>query len=266
MTRGALIFAFNNEHIDYVRMAAWCAERVRQHLNIPVAVVTNTADSPWLSQFDQVIAAEPQCGGGRWFSDYATHVEWYNAGRTDAYTLSPWDHTLVLDSDYVVNSDRLNRLFEANCDFLCHRRSVDITQPSNEFLNTFGRWKLPMYWATVMVFRRSNTAQYIFDAMQMIRDNWQHYRDLYGISETNYRNDYALSIALGIVSGHTGTVDAIPWDLMTTLPEHQISLMDSTLWSVNYQKADGKGYTLGIAGMDFHAMGKRNLLEVIERG
>ena len=40
MTRGALIFAFNNEKTDYVAMARWSAERIRRHLDIPVAIVT----------------------------------------------------------------------------------------------------------------------------------------------------------------------------------------------------------------------------------
>ena len=41
MTTGALILAFNNEHTDYLAMAAWSADRIRQHLDIPVAVITD---------------------------------------------------------------------------------------------------------------------------------------------------------------------------------------------------------------------------------
>ena len=36
MTTGALIFAFNNEKTDYVKMAAWSAERIRHFLNIQI--------------------------------------------------------------------------------------------------------------------------------------------------------------------------------------------------------------------------------------
>ena len=269
MTRGALIFAFNNDHTDYVRMAAWCASNVRQHLSIPVAVVTNAVDHPLIGSFDKVIVAQAQSGGGRWFQDYGAHVTWYNAGRIDAYSLTPWEHTLVLDSDFVVNSDQMTTLFETKTDFLCHRHSIDFTQPTQKLLPTFGRWQLPMYWATVMVFRRSNTAQYIFDAMSMIRNNWQHYRDLYGISETNYRNDYALSIALAIVNGHTDQVDSIPWDMLATLPEHELNMYmldNNQYWAVNYRDTENREKTMSFAGLDFHAMGKRSLLEVIDHG
>ena len=34
MTTGALIFAFNNEQTDYVKMAQWSAERIRHFLQV----------------------------------------------------------------------------------------------------------------------------------------------------------------------------------------------------------------------------------------
>ena len=55
MTRGALIFAFNNEQTDYLEMAAWSAENIRRHLNIPVAVVTDRPDADSDRRFDQVL-------------------------------------------------------------------------------------------------------------------------------------------------------------------------------------------------------------------
>ena len=119
MTRGALIFAFNNEHTDYVRMAAWSAERIHRYLDIPVAVVTNAPDrASELVAFDKVITAHSETGGTRWFEDYQATVSWHNAGRTDAYNLTPWDETLVLDADYVVNGSLLIQTFDVDTDFL----------------------------------------------------------------------------------------------------------------------------------------------------
>ena len=268
MTTGALIFAFNNEKTDYVGMAEWCAKNVRRHLDIPVAVVTDCDDISRLGSFDKVIKAVPSSGGSRYFEDYQTHATWYNAGRTDAYSVTPWDQTLVLDSDFVVNSPAMKHLFELDKDFLCHRHSFDITNPDGSFMPTFGKHNFPMWWATVMLFRKSNTAQYIFDCMHMIRENWQHYRDLYGIYPDTYRNDFALSIALGIVSGHTNSVDAIPWNMPATLPEHQLSAAGNRelrIWEVKYKNAENKLNTFGFAGQDFHAMGKRDLGVIIEQ-
>lgn len=269
MTKGALVFAFNNQQIDYVKLATWCAKNVKKHLQLPVALVTDSADSNLENTFDIVIKVFPESGGGRWFADYGTHVEWYNASRSDAYRLTPWDHSLVLDADYVVNSNQLNQLFDIDTDFLCFKDCFEVANPDRLLLPTFGRYNMPMWWATVMCFKKSNTAQFIFDAMHMVKLNWQHYRDLYGITETVFRNDYALSIALGIVSGHTGQVDNIPWSMWATLPEHTIEIetlkQDYNLYVVNYKNSQAQNCSITFSGQDFHAMGKLSLGAAIDK-
>ena len=265
MTRGALIFAFNNEQTNYLEMAAWSAENIRRHLNIPVAVVTDRPDADSDRRFDQVIRAVPATGGTRYFEDYEATVSWHNAGRTDAYNLSPWDHTLVLDADYVVADSDLNQLWN-QADFMCHRLAFDMSNGEGylDELNRFGQHKLPMWWATVMMFRRSNTAQYIFDCMNMVRDNWQHYRDLYGIQKATYRNDFALSIAIGIVSGQTFKTEEIPWPLASVLPNTKLEKLDQDHYRLEYKNANSKPYQMSFGGYSFHAMGKRYLGDIVE--
>ena len=265
MTTGALIFAFDNEKTDYVAMAAWSALRIRRHLGIPTAVVTDaSADDPRLTGVDQIISAEPMSGGTRYFDDYQHTVTWYNATRSDAYQLTPWDQTLVLDADYVVCSAELKKVINSTPDFMCHRHAWDMSNRSDfEDLNCFGHNRMPMWWATVMMFRKSNTAQYIFDCMNMVRDNWSHYRNLYHIPGGNYRNDHALSIALGIVSGHTLAVDNIPWNLASIVPQHTVTQLDADAFSIEYTGADDRPKTMGWFGMDFHAMGKKHLGDIV---
>ena len=265
MTTGALIFAFDNEQTDYVAMAGWSANRIRKHLNIPVAIVTDADPTDRrLAAADQVINATPVSGGTRWFEDYQATVSWHNAGRTDAYQLTPWNQTLVLDADYVVCGNELQTVINSPQDFMCHRYAWDMTS-MNDFdgLNWFGANRMPMWWATVIMFRKSNTAQYIFDCMSMIRANWRHYKDLYHIAGPTYRNDYALSIALGIVSGHTLQVDNIPFGLASVMPEHVLTQLDTDYFEIAYTGQDKKPKTMGWYGMDFHAMGKKHLGNII---
>lgn len=264
MTAGALIFAFNNEQTDYLAMAQWSAKNIRRHLDIPVAVVTSAAGSESIEGFDHIILADPETGGTRYFEDYGSTVTWYNAGRVDAYNLTPWDQTLVLDADYVVASPVLRNVLNTNSEFMAYRWATDMTTGQElENLNTFGRHCMPMHWATVMMFRKCNTAQYIFDSMQMVRNNWQHYRDLYGIDRSTYRNDFALSIALGIVSGHTNRVDSIRWPLMSVMPEHTVKQIDTDSYEITYRDTDQKLNAVGWCGFDFHAMGKKHLENII---
>jgi hypothetical protein len=246
MTTGALIFAFNNEQTDYVAMAKWSAKNIKRHLGIPTHIVTDSDAGT----------------NTRHFSDVGT-VTWHNLNRMDAYKLSPWDRTLVLDADYVVASDQLKSLLEADQDFLAHRWAYDVTGCNNfEGLNYFGDNRMPMWWATVMMFRRSHQAELIFDSMQMIRDNWDHYRAIYKNSKTTYRNDHALSIALGIVNGHTLNHLGIPWQLASLTPEHKLRQLDKDCYRVDFVNSNNKPRWIELR-QDFHAMGKQQLGEIV---
>lgn len=267
MKTGALIFAFNNEQTDYIQLAAWNAKNIRRHLNIPVAVVTDNIDHPLIrSHFDKVIAATSESGGQRYFVDYAQSVTWFNASRVDAYDLSPWDQTLLLDADYVVASDSLSTVLKSHQDILAHQTAVDAVS-ENDFsgLNYFGRFHMPMWWATVMMFRRSRTARLTFESMKMVRKNWNHYCRLYNTSNGAYRNDYALSIALGIVNGHTLDYPKIPWNLVSVLPDHQIMELSQDHYRVNFVNAKNQHRWVDLCHQDFHAMGKRHLGEIVAK-
>jgi hypothetical protein len=118
MTTGALIFAFNNNQIDYVAMAEWSAKNIQRHLGIPVSLVTDVDTDT--AMFDQVIyTAIEESTNTRHFSDVGT-VTWHNLNRMDAYNLTPYDQTLVLDADYVVASNQLQAVLNSQEDFMCH--------------------------------------------------------------------------------------------------------------------------------------------------
>ena len=261
MTTGALIFAFNNEQTDYLSMAAWSAKNIHRHLGIPVAVVTDY-ESP-AGDFDYVINAQAHGGGQRYFSDYDTNVTWHNTNRMDAYTLSPWDQTLVLDADYVVASDQLRTVLNSQQNFLCYRWARDVTGLQTfEDLNYFGNHRMPMWWATVMMFRRSASTELLFDTMQMVRDNWTHYRNLYKNPVSTYRNDHALSIALNTLNGHTLCVDEIPGTLASLTPEHRLTQLDADSYRVDFLTPDKKARWITLT-QDFHAMGKQQLGAIV---
>ena len=262
MTTGALIFAFDNEQIDYLAMAHWSAQRVRRFLALPVCVVTNRA-VPDHYEFDHVIQTQPKGKDTRDFHDVGQRVTWYNGNRSDAYELTPWDRTLVLDADYVVASDALASVVEVDQDFVCHKTAYDVTGLQDfDDHNRFGRNHMPMWWATVMMFRKSAQAESIFSAMQMIRTNWDHYRNLYGIAHAVFRNDYALSIALCIVNGHGLAHADIPWRLATVTHDHTLTQIDEDSFRVDFANPAGKRLWTQVTG-DFHAMGKRHLGDII---
>ena len=265
MTTGALIFAFNNEQTDYVAMAEWNARNIRRWLKIPVAIVTDCTNASRLRTFDEVIRAVPSTGGTRYFEDYAATVSWHNAGRTEAYDLTPWSRTLVLDADYVVASDQLQILLESDQEFLAHASAYDITGvDSFTGLNQYGEHCMPMSWATVMMFQKSDHAELIFDCMKMIKQNWRHYKNLYKITNSMFRNDYALSIALNIVNGQTLQHTSIPWALASVTPEHTVTRVSKDHYRIDYKDQESRPRWSTLRNQDFHAMGKKHLEKIIE--
>lgn len=247
MTTGALIFARNNEHTDYVAMARWSAENIKRHLGIDTHIVTDDSRTD---------------SGSRHFTDAGT-VTWHNTNRMDAYSLSPWDRTLVLDADYVVASDQLRSILDSNEDFLAHRWAYDVTGMNTfQGLNWFGDVAMPMWWATVMVFNKCLQAKLIFDTMAMIRDNWTHYRNIYKNSTPTYRNDHALSIALLVVNGHTLDHASIPWRLASLTPEHKLTQLDQDRYRVDFVNTEGRPRWIELR-QDFHAMGKQQLGDIV---
>jgi hypothetical protein len=247
MTTGALIFARNNKQIDYEAMARWSAKNISRHLGIPTHIVTD----------DSTLATN-----ARHFTDVGA-VTWHNLNRVDAYRLSPWNRTLVLDADYVVASNQLQSILDVDQDFLAHRWAYDVTGCNNfEGLNSFGNNRMPMWWATVMMFRKSHHAELIFDSMQMIRDNWTHYRNLYKNTNATYRNDHALSIALGIVNGHTVDHAGIPWKLASLTPDHKLIQLEQDRYRVDFVNSENKPRWIELR-QDFHAMGKQALGEIV---
>ena len=80
-----------------------------------------------------------------------------------------------------------------------------------EYLSTRSHKTL---WATAIGFKKTKRVENIFDSMKMIQHNYEHYAHLHGFLEGSYRNDFALTLALRLVNGHTLLDrDIIPWNL-----------------------------------------------------
>ena len=259
MTTGAVIFAVGGDSaIDYAAMAAWSAPRIQRHLGLSTTLITDQDITDPV--FDKVIQINSvPSEHTRWFGDLDQSVPWNNLDRCDAFDLTPYDCTLLLDADYVVNSGLLRTVVDQDR-FWCHRYAYAVG--TGEALDYFGRHQHPMYWATVMVFGRNAESAWIFDSMRMIRDNWQHYRDLYHIDNALFRNDYALSIALPLVNGHVQP-QCLPGAMLNVMPDQGLHQIDEDSFEVTWRCPQGRANRNLLEVYDFHAMCKRDLGAII---
>lgn len=215
-SKGVVIFAYNTSDLDYVGLAEVNARLIKKHLNLPTTVITDS--DIYSDAFDHVITLENNEVNSRtfkWHNDLQT-VNWRNIGRHNIYQLSPYDQTLLIDADYIINSNVLSFLFDSNVELSAFRKCYDVTGKDgfrvDEIINFNS---LEMYWATVIYFRKTDYTKAVFDVMANVKENWEYYRVLYNFDRAMYRNDYSFTIAVNAVNGFTNQFTAIPWNLPT---------------------------------------------------
>ena len=262
-TRGVLIFAIDTDTRSYSTMANYCATKIRQHLDLPVTVVTTGEVDEKL--FDRVITVDFAERQQR--TTVVGRVEqWRNFNRHQAYELSPYDETILLDTDYICNSDQLLKLFDLGQEFLCHRTRRYLGAHYESTVEYFAR-NHEMYWATVVYFKRCAAAESIFSMIRMIQENYSHYSKIYGFRPHTYRNDYALSIALNTVYGHAipSSVE-IPWPLANVEFDTEVELSDDS-WTISFERRSGpssKKYRITTNNQDLHLLNKDALERIID--
>jgi hypothetical protein len=229
-SRGVVVFAFNGA-VDYVAIADRTSRLIQQYLGLPVTLITdNTADPKF--NYDTVIRVNSDAGNTR-LDLNGVQVEWKNFGRYRAYELSPYDETILLDTDYVVLDDSLLKLFATDFDYKLMHHNITDAGPSYELM---GETSLPFVWATVVLFRKSERAQLFFSLVGRIQRNYSYYRALYNIRERNYRNDYAFAIANIILSGYNTNEDqGIPWPMYTVDQKINKIMLTDTQVHVHYE-------------------------------
>lgn len=266
MSRGAILFAFNSPKFNYYSMAVATAKRINHFLNLPVTIVTNNESIPTdiTYTFDKTIVTEADKNNIR------EHQIWINKGRYQAYELSPYDETILLDTDYMINSDSLLQTFNTYEDFCCHDTTSFLMQPGvpQEVLSAYSFKTL---WATVVTFKKSTRAKQIFECLEMVQKNYDHYCDLHSFVGGVYRNDYALTLALRIANGHTDNLqDIIPWNLLhvgknTNIYRNSDDEFNAeyTVMYDNWQRGKVRKEYITIKDTDFHVMNKENFMELI---
>ena len=278
MTRGVLIFAQNNSDIDYAKIAVFAAARVKKYLNVPVSLVTDSMDWLLASQphakevFDKIIPIWVDTTQTRKFFDgtlSSRKLVWKNLSRFDCYRLSPYKETLVIDSDYILGSDNLSKIWGSNHDFMIYRSGYDLAQwrdvSSFEYVN---QYSIPFYWATAFYFKKTKTTGAFFKFIEHIKDNWTYYRYLYNIDSVTFRNDFAFSIAIHMMNGCVdgdfakalpGTlIYALDRDILVDLKE---GAMQFLLEKENY---NGEYTLMKTEGVDVHVMNKFSLTRIID--
>lgn len=278
-TRGVIMFAHNNTEIDYFRLAVVNALLVQKNLGIKnITVVTDphslkqgekTLGKRLIKKaINNIIVIEKdkkfKALNQRLYKDTShttKYLPFYNVNRCDAYELSPYDETLLIDVDYLILSDTLNHCWGHNNELMMNWKYQDIMyerkDPSLARLYDMG---ITMYWATVVYFRKTEYVESFFNIVKHVKNNPQYYKDLYKWQGTLYRNDYSFSIAAHMMSGFVDKgIPQLPTTLYKSFDTDDIhSAIDENTIVMYLEKPRSPGDFMLTKwqGIDLHIMNK----------
>ena len=279
VSKGAILIARNNGKLDYVKQAFFLAKRIKHYIGIPVSIITEDIDylndSFDSSIFDHIIPLEyTTTTNNRMFFDgtlaYKT-ASFKNDIRDEVYNLSPYEETLLLDTDYIISNDLLKSCFDSKENLMMFKESYDISKTRDETEFTYiSDFSVEFYWATVVFFRKTPQNETFFNLVKHIKEYWNHYRRVYQIGSALFRNDFAFSIAVHIMNGFS------PGNFASQLPgKHYYTIDKDILWSLTndemlflIEKKDylGEYYAVRTKGQSIHVMNKFSLERTIDQG
>ena len=212
MSKGIIIFAQNNEYVNYAEQACACAGYARKNLSLfdEICLITNAetleSNETLINEyFDRVIVSDSfQPDNIRLFKDTVDKLEYAsfkNMGRSEVYDLSPYDETLVIDADYFIMNDILDQVWDSENDVMINCKYRDVSGRHKENIEYLDNFSIPMYWATVFYFKKSDYTRHLFTLINHIKYNFKYYYYLYNCTGNLFRNDFAFSMALHILNG-----------------------------------------------------------------
>lgn len=277
MTRGILIFAHNNRDVDYALMSIVSGHLAGKYLQVPVSLITDKFTIQWMKQskiyqkaksvFDKIIEIEkPVTDNQRNLHDGVENklVPFINSNRYSAYELTPYDRTLLIDSDFLIFSNTLENYWDVDSDILISSAINDIYDQKrlgyhDRYISDTG---IHLYWATTVMFSKSEYSKTFFNLVDQIRENYQYYSDLFRFDSRQYRNDIAFSIAKHILDGYeTDITSSLPPVL--SMLDKDVLLDVSTsgkLTMLVSPNLDSNYIAASVNNVDIHVMNKQSLI------
>jgi len=167
--RGFLIYA---EGEEYVEQAYLCAMSIHASLNsYPVSIVTSDTvpeEYEWI--FDKIIKTP-------WYEQ--TESRFKTEHRWKLYHATPYEQTIVLDSDTLVLDDLATFWeFLDNYDVYFPARVFTyrnelIDEEANPYRVAFRENELPNFYNVVHYFRKSELAKEFYSWVELITQNWE---------------------------------------------------------------------------------------------
>jgi len=217
MDKGIVIFGHNSKDIDYVKLSDMAAGYAVKKLDVPVTLITDhksvTNSQSKLKNIDNLLVIDrPPSVNTRQL--LGQHIDFINTNRHLAFKYSPYDRTLLIDSDFFILTDRLNAYWNSDKEFLITEGMIPIGDRLSSDTVKLSPTTITMRWATAIMFSKTDTVENIFKVVEYVKENWFYFIDLYNLPPTSFRNDFAFTIANHIVYGFLPADNFLPSPMM----------------------------------------------------
>jgi len=273
-SKGYLYYAFNNRETNYLKLAISSAITGRYYIDdFRATVITDEYSIRLLSKKDKKLLEkcfenilfedkiQKYSKLGRKNKNNSTRNNWYNTTRTNAFTNSKYEQTILVDADYIFQNDKTNLLWDSKTPI---RINKDIIPLSNKKFNyeMVGKFTIPLYWATLVYFNRSDFSEQFFNLVNHIQENYEFYCVLYQIPNHQYRNDHTFSIALHMMNGFRilGSEYELPFKYIMTSREDIIHQLN--IGTTRFLVRTDKWHYLNLKDISYHCLNKKTLLEL----
>lgn len=208
---GFLLYNIPTPTVDYTKIATICVRHLKYHMpNIPVAVCGEAVEDADI----HIAIDDVKLNQRTYVHKSQTHREtWYNLTRDRSLDITPFERTVLLDSDYIVQSNQLELLLKCNSPLMMYDTIYNIKEDlvETEYL---GNTAIPLKWATVLAFDHSDVSHELFALWQKVLANYKYYELLYGWrGDGTVWNDKAITIAHQQITNYNPASKQyiIPW-------------------------------------------------------
>lgn len=199
-SKGFLILAQNNKDVDYIRQAyalALSIKNTQSKINSVTLVTNDSVSEKYKKVFDYIVPIP--------WTDSAETSEWKIENKWKFYHMTPYDETVVLDSDMLFPSD-----ISHWWDILSQKEMWITNKPrtfrneiitSSKYRETFKANNLPNVYTAFMYFKKTEMTAEIFKFADIIFNNWQRFYYEY-LDETRPKflsGDVAYALAIKIL-------------------------------------------------------------------
>lgn len=193
---GIVVLAQNNSQDNYVEQASLLAMSLKlTNPNIPISVITNdNVPNEYKKLFDKIIPIP--------YNDDAKDSDWKVENRWKIYHASPYEQTIVMDTDMIVLQDISSWIeFLSNYDMFYTSnvytyRGELVT--SDFYRKVFTENELPNLYSGLHYFKKSNFAHEFYKWIELVTNNWELF---YGQYATEYYPErFSMDVTSAIVA------------------------------------------------------------------